>query len=99
MRYDDEIFDRYYANRRMETDTGDCSGDCKTNTLCDLLATTSQMFLSCLLYTMGISIDTTSDSRVHSFQSIYNTAPIASLSVHASILSLIVALFAEKLFM
>ena len=93
MRFNDEIFDRYYANRRMETDTGDCSGDCKTNTLCDLLATTSQMFLSCLLYTMGVNIDTTAHSEIYPFQSIFNTAPIASLPIYASILSLIVTLF------
>ena len=91
MRFNDEIFYRYYANRRMQTDTGDCSGDCKTNTLCDLLATTSQMFLSCLLYTMGVNIDTTADSRTYSFHSIYSAAPIANLSNYASILSLIVA--------
>ena len=90
MREDDEIFDRYYANRRMETDTGDCSGDCKTNTLCDLLSTTSQMFLSCLLYTMGVENERVVDAGIYdTFGSVYGEAPRMSLSLSTHVLSLI----------
>ncbi len=54
----DEIFDRYYANKRMRMDTSDCSGDCKTNELCGLTSTTPQTYLACLLHTMGVDTDT-----------------------------------------
>ena len=58
METNDVIFDRFYANQRMRMDTSDCSGDCKINLLCSLVATTSDSFLACLLYTMGVFIDT-----------------------------------------
>lgn len=54
MEDDDEIFDRYYANKRMRTVTRDCSGDCKTSELCGLTTPSCNAYLACLLHTVGV---------------------------------------------
>ena len=96
METDDVIFDRFYANQRMRTNTDDCSGDCKTNTLCGLVATTSESYLACLLYTMGIDIDATDTGELELnswYGNVHGTASAAHISLLTSLLSAIVGNF------
>ena len=94
METNDVIFDRYYANQRMRTATGDCSGDCKTNLLCSLVATTSESFLACLLHTMGVDIDTNMGELEMDFLhgSTRGTASVLHMSLMAALWSAIAAI-------